>query len=256
VNIEETKLYQPTFIFTDEKKGRCDKPAQVDPDTHRIKAASLVSTEEIPNNQAETELKYLLNQVGILTGPLTSQGQIPQDCTELKKIIELKGVNENTKISGLLDHLCAGAGWDVKSLKDEIKKLQDIRSNNQDRIPEQLKKPLENKTLYSILDITKSRKDRPQNEESFGKRFYLDMKFENYMNSLHNQLHALQWIENFEKKITSLFKKSIGNNSRYVLHKYLSIARKALMVIRARTQQEGYSDGKSAGVGGEKYWEN
>lgn len=255
MGVEKAKYHQKTLPFQ-ETEERCAKPAQSIKETPKRKDSGReegeqlvrVSRDEIPNNEAELELKNLLNQVGILTGPLTSQNQILQDCTELKKIIELKGVNKNAKITGLLDHLCAGARWNVESLKDEIKKLQHIRSQSQDRIPEPLKKPLQNQTLYSILDKTKSRKDRPQNEESFGKLFYREMKFENYINPLDNQLHALQWIENFEKKIQFLFTKSSENDSRYVLHKYLSIAKKALMIIKPLAQQAEYSDRKSQAV--------
>lgn len=249
------KAYVQYTLPFKETVGLCAEPAKAAQEAPLITSSDRktgeklaeVSKGEIPNNPAEMELKSLLNQVRILTEPLRSKDQIVQDCQELKKIIELKDVNEKAKITGLLDHLCAGARWDINSLKNEIKKLQDIRSQTQETTPKPLKKPLQNKTLYSILDKSKIRSNRPQNEEFFGKKFYRRMEFNNYKNPLDNKLHALQWIEDFDKKISFLFKKS--NDSRYVLHKYLSIAKKAILVIKpSNIQQEPYSDNKSRAV--------
>jgi|GEM_PF-6229940 len=257
MDVKKKAYVQHTLPFKDETVGLCAEPAKTAQEAPLITGSgretgvelAKVSKGEISNNPAEMELKSLLNQVQILRDPLRNQEQIAQDCQELKKIIELKDISKEAKITGLLDHLCAGARWDINSLKNEIKKLQEIRLQSQETTPKPLKNPLQNSTLYSILYTSKFRKDRPQNEESFGKKLYRNMNFYNYTKPLHNQLHALQWIETFDKKISFLFKNSIKLDSRYVLHKYLSIARKAILVIKpSNSKQEPYSDNKSRAV--------
>jgi len=257
MGVEELKYRQQTLPFQ-ETERRYVKPAQSTEeipkrkDSGREEGEKLagVSTEAIHDNPVKVELKYLLANLRVLKGSSTSDilSNEDQDYTLIPRIIKLNPrLTQEYIAQEIFGTICNGLGVSAEDAKTKLENLKKSKPQFS---------PLENEAIFAILTRQNTNKKplqgRPQQEEHFNRSYFINLNF-------NNEFHALNWVINAEDKLKFFIGKAkINQISNTDFYRYLVLLRRGLEKINIQKQQgqATHSDGKSAGVGGEKYWEN
>jgi hypothetical protein len=257
MDVKKKAYVQHTLPFKEETVGLCAEAAQVaqeapsntDSDRKRGVELAKVSKGEISNNPAEMELKSLLTNLSVLQDSSTSDilNNKDQDYTLIPQIINLNPhLTQGYIAQEIFGTICDGLGVSAEETKT---KLENLKST----IPQF--SPLKNRAVFAILTRenrnTKPLQDRPSQEEHFNRDFFNNLKFT-------NKFHALNWVINAEDKLNFFIGKAKKNQiSDADFYRYLVLLRRGLEMILKNNQiaKRSNLDGKSASVGGERYWD-